>query len=222
MIKPTASFQEARRWVKAPGSCSGSSWHYLGQCWGCRAVPEDSASSTFLSPKQHLGQSARQERFLQESILSGQAQGSGAGGTPPSTALAPLLFFPIEEEKHFLLLLIALLRMDRAGWGSPRPGGGGIPDPPSVGQPGQRAWGVQARTCPTRPTMSSSKKRHWMKSVLPIFLVCRTTWITVYSIFVFNAHRFKNFNTCIYQASFHIMIVLGNQYHLPKPERNCK
>lgn len=61
-----------------------------------------------------------------------------------------------------------------------------------------------------------------MKSMLPIFLVCRPARITTYSIFVFNAHRFKNFNMCIYQASFYIMSVLGNQYHLPKPEHNCK
>lgn len=52
---------------------------------------------------------------------------TGQKPPPPGTALAPLLFFPIVEDKHFLLtaLLWAAreLRMDRAGWGAPSQAG---------------------------------------------------------------------------------------------------
>ena len=124
-----------------------------------------------------------------------------AGGAPPSIALAPLLFFPIEGEKHFLLLLMALLRMDRTGWGSPRPGGAESPGLRSLGQPGQRPLGVQAKTIPGPPC--PHLKRYWILSMLPIFQ-CVVTYGLQPTPYLSLTHILKTaINACIKQALHH-------------------
>ena len=87
-----------------------------------------------------------------------------AQAPPPCAALAPLLFFPIEEGKHFLLLLtLCPGQPESRGWTgqdgeAPAQAAVKGPGPPCLGQPGHLPLGVQAKTCPFWAAMSSSTK----------------------------------------------------------------
>lgn len=110
----------------------------------------------------------------------------GRSPPPPSAALAPLLFFPIVEDKHFLLTVLLCiareLRMDRAGWGVPTQAR------PAVSGP---AWPltprVRTRPGPAPPEPPCPRlQRRWVTSTFPNCQVFCTTWIMTYFIFVFK------------------------------------
>lgn len=165
------------RWAEPRGGAAGGPWHCRGPRLGCRAVPEDSVPVTT---------AVRGAGGVWGSLPAGEVLAEEASpqdwraGAPSSlSALAPLLFFPIEEGKHFLLLLLLALCPGRPESRGQTCQDGEPPAPrPSPGdreRPGlPLLWaglatgplGVQARTYPIW-ALCPRLQAHWFLSVFP-------------------------------------------------------